>query len=234
MSGCELHHCSSAAGPFLRAPQIKNLSARVDDAAVNSPGNNGRNFSRHHRHHRFIEQRNSACDLTAAHEHAPLALQSERSEIAIPESQSDRRRLHERRVCRLQVALLYRSHAQRQQQIALLDTIAFRLEQTPRSRQPSAGLRAVAAELSHEAEPSRTTRRAPNLSSRQVSLMRARQYLTALRIFSNQVSGSREKFQVFRIKRSLTIGLDKLRKSQTPSLFPNSLARTRKRRRTSK
>ena len=70
-------------GPLGRAPEVRDLHARVDHAAVHDAGRNGRHVTRHDDDHRFVEQLHATRRLVQRERGLTATEQSEREQAFI-------------------------------------------------------------------------------------------------------------------------------------------------------
>jgi hypothetical protein len=76
-------------GPFLRASQVVQLLACLDDCAVDDAGHDRRDLAGDHRGHRLVEQRDAALDIAHGDQGLPAAEPAECRQVAIAEPVRD-------------------------------------------------------------------------------------------------------------------------------------------------
>ncbi len=85
-------------GPLLRPPQVEQIVARGDHAAVHGTGDDGRDFTAGHGDHHFVEQREAGRRVVQRQERSPLAVAGKRRQVGVAEPDADAGRFGERRV----------------------------------------------------------------------------------------------------------------------------------------
>jgi hypothetical protein len=193
--------------PLVGTPQVECLLTRLEDDAVDVTGEDWRHVAGNHRHHRFVEARNTLRDLSKSNQRAPPAGARQRGQVAVAEAAGDLGRPGKRGVAGGGIALHKALNGGRNQQIPTHGAVEVRVvEDTLSSREPS-GRGSNGPPLQQaESEPEGRSSGPFTLASIEEGLMRARAERLALGIAADEVGRRRETFQVLRFEEALLVG----------------------------
>ena len=106
--------------PLPCPPDLEDLLAGEDHAAVDDPDDEGREVACRHRDHRLVEECEAVLNPPRLHEHVTLRVHCDREEVAVAEALPDRCRLTGDGRSSLEVAGRLVTEHERDEQIALL------------------------------------------------------------------------------------------------------------------
>lgn len=176
--------------PLARAPQIENLLAALEDAAVDIARQDGPYLAGNDRNHRFVEQGHTLGDSSKADECSTASVTRQRQQTAVAKSMSDARCLLERCVPAFGVASHQELYRRRDQQVPADYAVELPLVEKPFGPcEPAGGWRHGAAVGESEADPERRPCGRFVFTARQERLVRARHRALALIVTPEQVSG---------------------------------------------
>ena len=196
--------------PFLRAPPVEQLVARADHAAVDDPGDEGRDLAARHAEHHLVEEREPFGLPLQAQQRAADAVARERRHVRVAELGADRCGFAEERVRALDVAFDRLLEAGRAEQEPAFGARASRLVEQPAGpREPAAGLALLAGPVEQgERQEERAAGRGNRVALFDVTIVGTGAGVGGFGVAADEVSGGREAVEVLGRERRLAVGGD--------------------------
>ena len=176
------------------AAQLVDLLASEDHAAVDDAADDRRHLSCSHRHHRFVQQAESLGYTPAFREHGPLNVHGERKEVRVAETLADLGGCGSRFSRAVEVTAHFVLKGDRQEHVALLDTLALlALEQPLSAAKPARGRPHLAPKREVHSDPEGAADRGQRLALFRIRVVRALQQRKKLLHVPKHVGGNRQR-----------------------------------------
>ena len=174
--------------PLLRAAQLVDLLAALDDGAVDEAGRDRRQLAGRHGDHRLVEQREAGLDVAAADAHDALLVHRDREQVGVSEALPGLRG-------RGELALVAALERCQQRQVAALDAVSV-AQQPLRAGEPAARLGGVAAQRQEQPDPERAADGRLDRAGLHVRAVRPFQLDQVLGLVAEHVGGQGEQLEV--------------------------------------
>src|SRR5438046_9206963 len=190
----------------MRALQVVDLAAAVDERAVDDPGDYWRQLARCDGPQILVEQGEAGSDLPQADQRRPAPETSTRLEVGVIKAICDVEHLLEHLPRALDVTLHQRPQCSGHDQVTHLNAIALSvIEEPPAAREPASSLSLVAALHEIHDQVARAADRRQDLSTFEISVVSALKKVRGFLIFAHELGGDSEPVEVLRLLRALQV-----------------------------